>query len=83
MQIFMVFFDLTVFLFTRSLAVGGLVGMIWFFAVESDKAQRRGLVDLRAYSEMMIGYNVQEKVKADRLKRKNLAEFQRVFDRPN
>lgn len=82
MQLFMFFFDLASFLFWRGLAAGSLASTIWFFAAESDKAQQRGLVDIRSYSEKMIGYNVQKKVALDRSKRKNLEEFQRVFGKP-
>lgn len=82
MQLFMFFFDLASFLFWRGLAAGSLASMIWFFATESDKAQQRGLVDVRAYSAKMIGYDVQEKVALDRSKRKNLEEFQKVFGKP-
>ena len=68
MQLFMFFLDLASFLFWRGLAAGSLASMIWFFAAEADKARRRGLVDIRAHSE--------------RMKRKILAEFQRVFGKP-
>ena len=82
MQVFMVVIDLAWFLFWRILKVGTLASMIWFFAVEADKAQRHGLIDLRAYSEVMIGQNVKEKVRRDRERRQGLSEFQEIYGKP-
>lgn len=82
MQVFMFLIDLAWFLFWRSLKAGTLASMIWFFAVEADKAQRHGRIDLRAYSEMMIGHNVKEKIRRDRERRQGLSEFQRIYGKP-
>jgi hypothetical protein len=66
MRITMVFIDLFWFVFVALLKVGGLTGAIIYFAEFTDQKASTGLMPLRAYTNAMVGYDIQEKVKKDR-----------------
>lgn len=74
MRSLMVVFDIAWFVFFQLLKVGGLTAAIWYFAVVGDQKTSSGLIDLRAFTQSMVGYNIQEKVLSDR---KKMVESQR------
>jgi hypothetical protein len=47
--------------------VGGLTGAIIYFAELTDQKASTGLIPLRAYTNAMVGYDIQKKVEEDRL----------------
>ena len=67
MKLFMVFFDLSWFVFVTLIKVGGLTGAIIYFAEFTDHKASAGLMPLRSYTNAMWGYDIQKKVEEDRL----------------
>jgi hypothetical protein len=67
MRLAMVFIDLFWFVFVALIKVGGLTGAIIYFAEFTDQKASTGLMPLRAYTNMMVGYDIQKKVEEDRL----------------
>ena len=83
MRSLMVVFDIAWFVFFQLLKVGGLTAAIWYFAVVGDQKTSSGLIDLRAFTQSIVGHNIQSKIKKDRLKVNNLEQYQRTFGRPD
>ncbi len=74
MRLALVFVDLFWFVFVALVKVGGLTGTIIYFAEFTDQKASTGLMPLRAYTNAMVGYDIQEKVKQDRIQMKRRKE---------
>jgi hypothetical protein len=82
MRLAMVFIDLFWFVFVALIKVGGLTGAIIYFAEFTDQKASTGLMPLRAYTNMMVGYDIQQRVIEDRDKIFNPAQSARLTN-PN